>query len=76
MASDEARPVATLWQLALANDRLFCTVYRGAGGLQLRLESATAVIIEEPFDLEPRMMARTRALRASLERRGWRNAPS
>ena len=73
MTSDDVRPVATLWQLALAEDRLFCTVYRNDGGLQLRLESPTAVIMSEPFDLQPRMMARTQALRASLERRGWRD---
>jgi hypothetical protein len=71
MTSDDVRPVATLWQLALAKDRLFCTVYRNQEGLQLRLESPTAVIMTEPFDLQPRTMARTRALRASLKRRGW-----
>ena len=64
--------MATLWQLALAKDRLFCTVYRNEEGLQLRLESATAVLMSEPFDLQPRMMARTQALRESLKRRGWR----
>ncbi len=72
MTSDDVRPVATLWQLALAKDRLFCTVYRNEEGLQLQLESPTAVIMSEPFDLEPRMMARTQALRESLKRRGWR----
>ena len=71
MTSDDVRPVATLWQLALAKDRLFCTVYRNGAGLQLRLESATAVIMSEPFDLQPRMMAKTQALRDSLKRRGW-----
>lgn len=73
MTSDPVRPVATLWQLALAKDRLFCTVYRSEAGLQLRLESATAVIMSEPFDLQPRMMARTQALRDSLKRRGWQD---
>lgn len=73
MTSDDVRPVATLWQLALAKDRLFCTVYRNEEGLQLRLESATSVIMSEPFDLQPRMMARTQALRNSLKRRGWRD---
>ena len=72
MTSDDVRPVATLWQLALAKDLLFCTVYRNVEGLQLRLESPTAVIMSEPFDLQPRMMARTQALRESLKRRGWR----
>ena len=72
MTSDDVRPVTTLWQLALAKDRLFCTIYRNEGGLQLRLESADAVIMSEPFDMQPRMMARTQALRESLKRRGWR----
>ena len=72
MMSDDVRPVATLWQLALAKDRLFCTIYRNEAGLQLRLESPTAVIMCEPFDMQPRMMARTQALRESLKRRGWR----
>ena len=72
MTSDDERPVATLWQLALAEDRLFCTVSRNEEGLRLRLESPTAVIMSEPFDLRPRMMKRTQALRESLKRRGWR----
>ena len=70
---DDLRPVATLWQLGLAKDRLFCTIYRGDEGLQLRVETATAVIFTEPFDLQPRMLARTRALRASLKRHGWQD---
>lgn len=68
----ELRPVATLWQLAWEQDRLFCTVYRHPDGLQLRLESPTGVILSEKFDLQPRVFARTQALRASLKRRGWR----
>ena len=65
------RPLATLWQLALAEDRLSCAVYRNADGLQLRVESSTNVILSEPFDLQPRVLARTQALRDSLKRRGW-----
>jgi hypothetical protein len=72
MRPDDVRPVATLWQLELAKDRVACTIYRHDDGLQLRLESSTAVIMTEPFDLQPRMMARTQALRESLKRRGWR----
>lgn len=72
----DARPIATLWQLAWDQERVFCTVYRSAGGLQLRVESATAVIVDEPFDLQPRALARTQALRASLKRRGWREVAS
>ena len=67
----EPRPIATLWQLVLDNDLVFCTVYRNEAGLQLRVESPTAVIISEPFELQPRTFARTQALRNSLKRRGW-----
>jgi hypothetical protein len=70
----DARPVATLWQLALNDDRLFCSIYRHDDGFQLRVESATTVILTEPFDLQPRMLARTQALRASLKRRGWKES--
>jgi hypothetical protein len=70
----DARPVATLWQLAWNDDRLFCTIYRHENGFQLRVESSTAVILSEPCDLQPRTMARTQALRASLKRRGWKES--
>jgi len=66
-------PIATLWELAWNDDRLTCAVYRQDGGLQLRLESPTTTILSEPFDLQPRMLARSRALRNSLKRRGWRD---
>jgi len=69
-----SRPVATLWQLALNDDRLFCAVYRRGDGFELRLESPTRVILTEPFDLQPRSVAQTGALRASLKRRGWQDA--
>lgn len=72
----DARPVATLWQLALNDDRISCLVYRHSDGFELRLESPTAVILAERFELQPRMLARTEALRASLTRRGWRDVPS
>ena len=68
----DASPVATLWRLALDDDRLSCTVYRHGDGFELRLETSAAVILAERFDLQPRMLARTEALRASLTRRGWR----
>ena len=68
---DDLRPVATLWQLGLAKDRLSCTIYRSDAGLQLRVETTTGVILTQPFDMQPRAMARTQALRASLKRRGW-----
>ena len=70
----DARPVATLWQLAWNDDRLACTVYRDLDGLQLRLESATATILTEPFALQPRSLARMQALRDSLKRRGWQES--
>jgi hypothetical protein len=68
-----ARPVATLWRLALNEDRLACNVYRCPDGFELRLESPTSVILAERFELQPRTVARTEKLRASLARRGWRD---
>jgi hypothetical protein len=70
----DERPVATLWQLTWNDDRLFCTIYRHDKGLQLRVESPTAVILSEPFDMQPRSFARTKALRTSLKRRGWQDS--
>jgi hypothetical protein len=74
--SDDTHPLATLWQLAWKQDRLSCSVYRDGERLQLRLESPTAVILAEPFDLLPRTLARTQALRESLKRRGWHEPPA
>jgi hypothetical protein len=65
------RPVATLWQLAWNRDRLLCAVYRCAKGFELRLQSGTRTLLVEPFELQPRMLSRTEALRRSLKRRGW-----
>ncbi|MBI3047166.1 MAG: hypothetical protein HYY76_02540 [Acidobacteria bacterium] len=76
MSMTDAQPVATLWQLAWNDDRLFCSVYRQGDGFELRLESPTAVILSERFELQPRMLARTEALRASPKRRGWREPAS
>jgi hypothetical protein len=44
--------------------------------MELRLESASHVLVTEPFELRPRMMARARALRESLKRRGWEEPAS
>ena len=66
-----ARPVATLWRLTWKGDLLSCSVYRDGEGLELRLESAAAVILAEPFELQPRALAKTQSLRESLKRRGW-----
>jgi hypothetical protein len=65
------RPVATLWRLQWKGDHLFCAVYRAGEGFEVRLESPTAVILSEPFELQPRALARTQSLRESLKRRGW-----
>ena len=70
-----SRPLATLWQLAWDRDRIKCVIYRDGNGLELRVESQNAVILTEPFDLQPRMLARTQALRESLKRRGWQESP-
>lgn len=74
MPNGDARPIATLWQLALNDDRLFCTIYRHDDGFQLRVESATRVILTERVELQPRTFVRTQALRASLKRRGWKES--
>ena len=66
--------VSTLWNLTFNEQQISCVVYRGVNGLELRLESLTAIILSEPFDMEPRALARTRALRESLKRRGWQEA--
>ena len=65
--------VATLWQLAWTdNSVLACCVYRdGAGRLELRVQSASALIVREPFEIQPRAVARAHALRESLKRSGW-----
>jgi hypothetical protein len=68
------RPIATLWELAWNNERISCTIYRHEDGFQMRLESPTTVIFTESIELQPRTLARTRALRASLKRRGWQES--
>jgi hypothetical protein len=71
-AARGSEPLATLWRLAWNGDRLACVVYRGGDGrLQLRVEVAETVIVDEHFELQPRMLARARALREALKRRGW-----
>ena len=66
------RRVATLWNLRFDDSILRCVVYHGDSGMELRLESAKTTIITEPFDMHPRSFARTKALRESLKRRGWK----
>jgi hypothetical protein len=60
-----------LWELEWNENRLVCAVYRSATGLELRVESAKAVIVSEPFMIEPRALARAQKLRDDLKRRGW-----
>ncbi len=64
--------ISTLWNLTFNAQQIRCVVYRGVNGMELRLESQAGVILVEPFDMEPRALARTKALRESLKRRGWR----
>ena len=61
-----------VWHLRYDDSTLRCVVYHGDSGMELRLESAKATILSEPFDMHPRAFARTKALRESLKRRGWR----
>jgi hypothetical protein len=70
------RPIAVLWRLAWDHNQLACAVYGSGSGMELRLEANGGTIMSEPFDLQPRSVARTQALRASLLRRGWQHAPS
>ena len=67
----EARRLATLWHLTWNDNSLTCSVYRTQDGLRLTIESPAAVILTEPFDMQPRAVARAEALRESLIRRGW-----
>ena len=71
MNDTRSEPLAVLWQLQWNDNRLLCAVYRSASGLQLRVESAMAVIVDEPFVIEPRALARAHMLRDDLIRRGW-----
>lgn len=68
--------IATLWDLAWKKERLTCVVCRAVDGFQLRIESPTMVIVSERFTIQPRVIARVRALRDSLQRRGWSDATS
>jgi hypothetical protein len=64
--------VAVLWTLSWSDESvLACSVYRDPFGLQLCVESNAAIVLSEPFELEPRAVARAHALRDSLKRRGW-----
>jgi hypothetical protein len=71
VSSRDQPPLAVLWRLRLNDNRIACRVYRNGATLQLCVESPSAVIVRERFELEPRALARARMLRANLERRGW-----
>ena len=74
MSVPRDRRVATLWNLRFEGNTLRCVVYHGDRGMELRLESKKATILVEPFDMHPRSLSRTKALRESLKRRGWQEA--
>jgi hypothetical protein len=75
-APDGADRVAILWQLTWIDDSvLMCSVYRDVHGLHLRVESNDALVVDEPFELQPRAIAKAHALRDSLKRRGWVESP-
>jgi len=65
-----------LWELEWNDDQLVCAVYRRDTGLELRVETRTTIITTEPFDMEPKRLARARSLRDSLKRRGWSDRTS
>lgn len=65
------RRIATLWRLSWHNQQLSCAVYRHGDALKLNVESPTAVIVSEPFDMQPRALQRAQSLREALLRRGW-----
>jgi hypothetical protein len=68
------RQVATLWNLSWDTDSLSCVVYRTDTGFQLNIESPVAVILTEPFEMQPRALVRAHALRDALKRRGWQDS--
>jgi hypothetical protein len=74
VTTPRARRLATIWQLTWKGARLSCAVYRRGTQLHLQVESPTAVIVSEHFDLQPRALARAHALRAALKRRGWEDS--
>jgi hypothetical protein len=65
--------LATLWTLAWDDDRLTCVVYRTDTGMRLAIETSDTEVHSEGFDLQPRALARARALGDALRRRGWRD---
>jgi hypothetical protein len=72
MTIPRGRRVSTLWNLIFDDNRVSCVVYHGAKGMELRLESGAGTILTEPFDMQPRSLSRSKALRDSLKRRGWK----
>ena len=73
----EAREISVRYgRAAPALDRVSCAVYRTSEGFQLRIESPAGTILTEPFEMQPRMLARSKALHTSLKRRGWHDPPA
>lgn len=72
---DHRQHVATLWRLSWGASSLRCAIYRADGAFQLSVESDTAAIITERFDMKPRAFTRAQALRNALKRRGWVEQP-
>lgn len=73
MTGTTAHRVATLWRMTWEGNALACSVYRAGDRLRLQVESPTAVVITETFDLQPRVLGRARLLREALKRRGWQD---
>jgi hypothetical protein len=67
-------PIAVLWDVEWNDHHLACRIYRQGAGMQLRIESSRAVVVAESFEMQPRALARARAVHAGLTRRGWRDA--
>jgi hypothetical protein len=74
--AERGERIATLWRLTGDGATIACLVYRMSDGFELSVESAAATIVREPFMLEPRALSRAEALRQSLRRRGWQEAPA
>jgi hypothetical protein len=66
-----SRRIATLWQVGWDDLQISCVVYRQGERLTLAVESDDGVIVSEPFEMQPRALARVHALRDALVRRGW-----
>ena len=72
--AEQSQRIAVLWQLAWSDESVLdCSVYRDAGGFEMRVESNGVLVTGERCELQPRAIARAQALRDSLLRHGWRD---